>query len=96
VINSKLKYYFYYSRTISIYQLKAKYRKKNDSVFHERRGEDGVSINLTLGSLFDGIGGFPLIWERLNGKGACLWASEIEDFPIAVTEYHFEEENKDD
>ena len=39
----------------------------------------------TLASLFDGIGGFPLIWEQINGKGTCLWASEIEDFPIAVT-----------
>lgn len=36
----------------------------------------------TMASLFDGIGGFPLIWEWLNGKGSCLWASEIEDFPI--------------
>ena len=39
----------------------------------------------TLASLFDGIGGFPYIWEQLNGKGSCLWASEIEEFPIAVT-----------
>lgn len=39
----------------------------------------------TMASLFDGIGGFPLIWERLNGKGSCLWASEIEGFPMAVT-----------
>ena len=39
----------------------------------------------TMASLFDGIGGFPLIWEGLNGKGTCLWASEIEEFPIAVT-----------
>lgn len=43
----------------------------------------------TMASLFDGIGGFPLIWETLNGKGTCLWASEIEEFPIAVTKYHF-------
>ena len=43
----------------------------------------------TMASLFDGIGGFPLIWETLNGKGTCLWASEIEEFPIAVTNYHF-------
>lgn len=43
----------------------------------------------TMASLFDGIGGFPLIWEQLNGKGSCLWASEIEEFPIAVTKYHF-------
>ena len=48
----------------------------------------------TMASLFDGIGGFPLIWERLNGKGSCLWASEIESFPIAVTEYHFNRETK--
>lgn len=40
---------------------------------------------VTMGSLFDGIGGFPLIWEEINGKGSCLWASEIEGFPIAVT-----------
>ena len=43
----------------------------------------------TMASLFDGIGGFPLIWEGLNGAGSCLWASEIEEFPIAVTKYHF-------
>ena len=39
----------------------------------------------TMASLFDGIGGFPLIWRELNGDGKCLWASEIEEFPIAVT-----------
>ena len=39
----------------------------------------------TMASLFDGIGGFPFLWEQLNGKGSCLWASEIEEFPIAVT-----------
>jgi DNA (cytosine-5)-methyltransferase 1 len=43
----------------------------------------------TMASLFDGIGGFPLIWERINGKGTCLWASEIEEFPIAVTKVRF-------
>ena len=42
-----------------------------------------------MASLFDGIGGFPLIWETLNGEGTCLWASEIEEFPIAVTKRHF-------
>ena len=45
----------------------------------------------TLGSLFDGIGGFPLCWERCNGPGTALWASEIEEFPIAVTKVHFPE-----
>lgn len=46
----------------------------------------------TLGSLFDGIGGFPLCWERCNGPGTALWASEIEPFCIAVTKKHFKEE----
>ena len=46
----------------------------------------------TMASLFDGIGGFPLIWETLNGSGACLWASEIEEFPIAVTKLRFGED----
>lgn len=49
--------------------------------------------DVTLGSLFDGIGGFPLIWEQLNGAGSCKWASEIEPFCIAVTTYHFGGEN---
>ena len=43
----------------------------------------------TMASLFDGIGGFPYIWEQLNGKGSCLWASEIEEFPMAVTKVRF-------
>ena len=43
----------------------------------------------TMASLFDGIGGFPYIWEQFNGKGSCLWASEIEEFPMAVTKLRF-------
>lgn len=39
----------------------------------------------TMASLFDGIGGFPYLWEGINGKGTCIWASEIEEFPMAVT-----------
>ena len=46
----------------------------------------------TLGSLFDGIAGFPLIWERIHGRGTARWASEIEQFPIAVTKIWFGEE----
>lgn len=46
----------------------------------------------TLGSLFDGIGGFPYCWEKCNGKGTAVWASEIEEFPIAVTKLRFPEE----
>lgn len=46
----------------------------------------------TLGSLFDGIGGFPLCFERIHGRGTARWASEIEPFPIAVTKKWFGEE----
>lgn len=47
---------------------------------------------VTMGSLFDGIGGFPLVFELHNGKGAARWASEIEEFPIAVTKLRFGED----
>lgn len=40
-----------------------------------------------MGSLFDGIGGFPLAASRHGIK--TLWASEIEPFPIAVTKLRF-------
>lgn len=43
-----------------------------------------MSRKLTLGSLFDGIGGFPLA-GKMAGI-APVWASEIEPFPIRVTE----------
>ena len=39
---------------------------------------------LTLGSLFDGIGGFPLAGKMAGIRP--VWASEIEPFPIRVTE----------
>ena len=42
---------------------------------------------LTMGSLFDGIGGFPLAAVR-NGI-TPVWASEIEPFPIQVTKLRF-------
>ena len=44
-------------------------------------------LELTMGSLFDGIGGFPLAAIR-NGI-TPVWASEIEPFPIEVTKTHF-------
>lgn len=52
---------------------------------------DQLGRGATLGSLFDGIGGFPLIWETISGPRTARWASEIEDFPLAVTAHHFEE-----
>ena len=52
---------------------------------------DRLPDNATLGSLFDGIGGFPYVWAQLHSgrKELCVWASEIEEFPIAVTKKWF-------
>lgn len=44
---------------------------------------------LTMGSLFDGIGGFPL--AAVHSGITPLWASEIEAFPIKVTKIRFPE-----
>lgn len=54
---------------------------------------DRLPENATLGSLFDGIGGFPYVWAQLHAgrKELCVWASEIEEFPIAVTKKWFPE-----
>ena len=49
---------------------------------------DGVD-DPKMGSLFDGIGGFPLCYQRAGCKP--VWASEIEEFPIAVTKLRFPE-----
>ena len=59
---------------------------ENDSAFMEKGGEAGFRM-ITLGSLFDGIGGFPLAAVRCGI--VPLWASEIEAFPIEVTKKHF-------
>ena len=53
------------------------------------RMADYLPEGATLGSLFDGIGGFPLCWENIHGAGTAIWASEIEEFPIAVTKLRF-------
>lgn len=42
-----------------------------------------MNHKLTLGSLFDGSGGFPL--GGLMSGITPLWASEIEPFPVRVT-----------
>lgn len=56
---------------------------------------DRLPDNATIGSLFDGIGGFPYVWAKLHNddKSLCVWASEIEEFPIAVTKKQFPENN---
>lgn len=43
--------------------------------------------DITIGSLFDGIGGFPLAFEHCGAK--AVWASEIDPFPIKVTKARF-------
>lgn len=51
-----------------------------------------IGENPTLGSLFDGIGGFPLVFESTYGDGTAIWGSEIEPFCVAVTKKHFPED----
>ena len=48
--------------------------------------------DVTMGSLFDGIGGFPLAFQHCGA--VPVWASEIEEFPIAVTKIRFPEDEK--
>ena len=45
-------------------------------LLYELKGVEQIISNLTLGSLFDGIGGFPLSAKRYNIK--TLWSSEID------------------
>lgn len=54
-----------------------------DAVCKISGGDTPKSRNLTLGSLFDGSGGFPL--GGLLAGITPVWASEIEPFPIRVT-----------
>lgn len=85
---------------------KGKLQKTTDSKRYELLG-NGISLPFwawllkrinehceehTMGSLFNGGGSFPLIWEHLNGEGSCRWVSEIAEFPIAVTKKHFGDE----
>ena len=44
----------------------------------------------TMASLFDGIGGFPIVFSNCGCKP--VWASEIEEFPMAVTKLRFPED----
>jgi DNA (cytosine-5)-methyltransferase 1 len=46
--------------------------------------------DVTMGSLFDGISGFPLVFKECGCEPR--WSSEIECFPIAVCKQHFGDE----
>lgn len=54
----------------------------------EQLKNSGVE-NPTMASLFDGIGGFPLAYSAAGCKP--IWASEVEEFCIAVTKKRFPE-----
>ena len=49
--------------------------------------------DITMGSLFSGIGGFELCFKMCGAKP--VWSSEIEPFPIAVTTQHFGNEDRE-
>ena len=63
-----------------------------EKITHELK-KDGVE-HPTMASLFDGIGGFPLVYSRCGVEP--VWASEIEEFPIAVTKLRFPEGGTDE
>ena len=71
----------------------AKYRALGNSIalpfwqYLMRRIAAQYEGEITMGSLFDGIGGFPLCALRSGIKP--LWSSEIEPFCIAVLKKHF-------
>lgn len=48
---------------------------------------------VTMGSLFDGIGGFPYVFRQCGA--VPVWASEIEEFCIAVTKEHFPDDTSE-
>ena len=76
----------------------ARYKALGNSIatpfwrFLARRIVAQYEHDVTMGSLFDGIGGFPLVFSQCGCKP--VWASEIEEFPMAVTKEHFPEEDQ--
>lgn len=83
-----------------VYELKdsARYRLQGNSIARPfwiwllRRIAAQYERPATLGSLFDGQGGFPLCAVEVGMKP--IWASEIDKHAIAVTRYHFPDETE--
>ena len=48
-----------------------------------------MAENITVGSLFDGIGGWQLAAKHAGA--VPVWSSEIDPFPMAVSKAHFPE-----
>ena len=83
-----------------VYELSdsARYRLQGNSIARPfwtwllRRIAAQYERQATLGSFFDGQGGFPLCAVEVGMKP--IWASEIEKHAIAVTKYHFPDEEE--
>ncbi len=81
----------------------ARYRALGNSIclpfwqYLARRICSQYERDITMGSLFSGIGGFELVFQKCGAFP--IWASEIDEFCIAVTKTHFpdaqEAENED-
>ena len=75
----------------------AKYKALGNSIclpfwkWLARRISAQYERDVTMGSLFDGISGFPVVFEQVGGH--ARWSSEIEEFPIAVCKKHFGDED---
>lgn len=41
-----------------------------------------IGENPTLGSLFDGIGGFPLVFQSTYGEGTAIWGQKLIAFAL--------------
>ena len=71
----------------------ARYKALGNSIalpfwkFLARRIAAQYEREITMGSLFDGISGFPLAFKKAGAEP--VWSSEIEEFPIAVAKRHF-------
>lgn len=81
-----------------VYELSdsARYRLQGNSIARPfwtwlmRRLAAQYERPMTIGSLFDGQGGFPLCAEEVGA--IPVWSSEIEKNAIAVLKYHWPEE----
>ena len=56
------------------------------------RAEYPEDYTPTMASMFDGIGGFPLVSKRAGIEPK--WTSEIESYPMAVVKKHFGDEDE--
>ena len=67
---------------------------KREGLAGQRSGLFMDAVRVIKNMYMYSFGAYPkfAVWETLHGKGTAIWASEIEEFPIAVTKYHFGED----